>query len=267
MRTRIVTNNHKDNNFPRGRQFLRAGAGQARSAIPGPRALSVTEGYELWAPSYDQDPNPLLALEERTLDGLLPSLAGKDVIDIGCGTGRWLQRFLNSGARSATGVDLSPAMLAAARPKPGLKERLVGADCLALPFHPGAADFVMCSFVTGHIPDLEVFANELARVTRPGADCYVIDVHPAAHLRGWRTGFRHANGSAEIATFSRSFAQIRESMAAQGFTLTRSFEPRLGEPERPIFARAGKEQVFEQVAGVAALLICHFTRLDSDEAA
>ena len=241
-----------------------SGALQTRSPVGGTRALSVTEGYNLWAPTYDQGPNPLLALEERTLDGLLPSVAGKDVLDIGCGTGRWLQRFLSSRARSATGVDLSAPMLAEARLKSGLQGRLVRADCLALPFRSGSADVVMCSFVTGHIPDFRVFAGELARVARSHADCYVVDVHPAAHTNGWRTGFRHAKGPAEITTFSRSFVQIRESITSAGFELTRFFEPRIGEPERPIFGRAGKEHVFEQVAGVAALLVCHFTRLDTD---
>lgn len=229
--------------------------------IPGPELVSVVEGYELWALSYDHDPNPLLALEERTLDGQLPSLAGKDVLDIGCGTGRWLQRFLKLGARFTTGIDLSAGMLDTARQKPRLEGRLVRGNCAALPFRSGTADFVMCSFVTGHLPDLTAFAREIARVARPRADCYVTDVHPIAQGRGWRTTFRHANGSATITSFRRSLVQIQKSITAEGFALARSFEPRLGEPERPIFARAGKDHLFEQVAGTPALLVCHFTRL------
>jgi ubiquinone/menaquinone biosynthesis C-methylase UbiE len=247
--------------------MLRVCGRQAHSPVSRPRVVSVTEGYELWAPSYDHDPNPLLALEQRTLDGQLPGLAGKDVLDIGCGTGRWLERFLKLGARSAIGVDLSSGMLTAAWQKPRLRGRLVRGNCAALPFRSRTADFIMCSFVTSHLPDLTAFAGEIARVARPHADCYVTDVCPTARARGWRTGFRHANGSAEIATFGRSFDHIRESIVAQGFKLTGFSEAGLGEPERPILARAGKEHMFEQVAGVAALLICHFTRLDSDGAA
>ena len=55
-----------------------------------PRWVSPHEGHVLWAPSYEETPNALLALEERTLDPLLPDLRGKSVLDLACGTGRWL---------------------------------------------------------------------------------------------------------------------------------------------------------------------------------
>lgn len=230
---------------------------------PRPPAFCVAEGYKLWASTYDRDPNPLLALEQRILKSLLPVLTGKNVLDIGCGTGRWLERLLHAGVRSAAGIDLSAAMLATARPKPSLSGRLVQADCLALPFRSLSADFVICSFVIGHIPDLSILARELARVTRPGADCYITDVHPTAYAQGWRTGFRHAAGSAEVASFGHSFAEVRDSLGAQGLALVHFFEPRLGEPERPIFARTGRVRQFREAAKVPALLICHFTRLAS----
>jgi ubiquinone/menaquinone biosynthesis C-methylase UbiE len=262
-RISIVTNITNKLTLIQDVPMLRGWGRQAHSPVSGPRVVSVTEGYELWAPRYDCDPNPLLLLEERTLDGQLPSLAEKDVLDIGCGTGRWLQRFLELGARSATGVDLSAGMLAAARQKPHVQGRLVRGDCAALPFRSRSADFVMCSFVMGHLPELRAFASEIARVAKARADCYVTDVCPAAHGRGWRTGFRHETGSAEIATFGHSLGHILESITAAGFALTRWFEVRLGEPERPIFARAGKEYLFEEARALPALLVCHFTRLHS----
>src|SRR5438093_9518271 len=75
-----------------------------RSLRSGSRVLSE-EGYELWAPAYDRDPNHLLALEERTLKPLLPDLTGQQVLDLGCGTGRWLELLLDLAARRAVGVD------------------------------------------------------------------------------------------------------------------------------------------------------------------
>ena len=81
------------------------------------RRVSAAEGYKLWAPAYDRDPNPLLALEERQLTPLLPDLKQKAVIDVACGTGRWLEKLMDRGARSGFGVDLSRAMLAVARTK------------------------------------------------------------------------------------------------------------------------------------------------------
>ena len=37
--------------------------------------LSPAEGYRLWATTYDDEPNPMLSLEQRILEPLLPSLA------------------------------------------------------------------------------------------------------------------------------------------------------------------------------------------------
>ena len=223
----------------------------------------MAKGYEVWAPTYDRDPNPLLALEERTLQGLLPSLVGRDALDVGCGTGRWLERLLQAGAQSAVGIDLSAPMLTMARPKLSLRGHLVRADCLALPVRPLSADLAICSFVIGHILDLSTLARELARLTRTGADCYITDVHPTAYADGWRAGFRHAGGSAEITSHCHSFVRILDSFAAQGFKPVNFLEPRLGEPEMLIFARAGRIRQFREATKVPALLICHFTHLPS----
>jgi len=103
-----------------------------RSLRSGSRVLSE-EGYELWAPAYDRDPNHLLALEERTLKPLLPDLAGQQVLDLGCGTGRWLELLLDLAARRPVGVDRSPAMLSVAATKARLCGRLVEAvDILSI---------------------------------------------------------------------------------------------------------------------------------------
>jgi ubiquinone/menaquinone biosynthesis C-methylase UbiE len=71
----------------------------------------VKLGFDRWAEVYDEQANPLTALEERILLGLLPPLQGRDVLDVGCGTGRWLNRVAISEPRSLTGVDPSAAML------------------------------------------------------------------------------------------------------------------------------------------------------------
>jgi len=49
----------------------------------------------------------------------------------------------------------------------------------------------------------------------------------------------------------------------EGWGLVESVEPRLGETERPIFARAGKAERFDEVCRVPAILIWHFRRSGS----
>ena len=226
--------------------------------------VSVEQGYELWAPTYDRDSNPLLALEERHLKPLLPDLRGKDVLDVPCGTGRWLERLLDAGARSGLGVDISPAMLAVARPKPALQGRLVRADCLRLPLGSEAADLLICSFALAHITELPPLVRELARVARPRADLFVTDVHPDGYWKGWQTAFRAGGRTVRIATYAHPVDEVRRAFETGGFELVRLIEARLDAPEWPIFVRAGKARRFNEARDVPAVLIGHFRRRPSD---
>ncbi len=222
--------------------------------------VSVQEGYERWAPTYDRDPNHLLALEERQLKLMIPSMEGKRVLDLACGTGRWLEWLLTQGAASVVGIDLSAAMLAVASGKPALHRRLVQADCHEIPFADAAFDLVVCSFGIAHIFDPHSVAREVGRVAAAGTDVFVSDLHPLAYAHGWRTGFRDYRGSAEIAAWPRSAQELVEAWLSAGFECVQSTECQLGEPERPIFASAGKAHLFEEACHIPAILILHLRR-------
>ncbi len=222
--------------------------------------VTVQEGYERWAPIYDRLPNPLLALEERQLKSMLPPIEGKRVLDLACGTGRWLAWLMSSGARSGVGSDFSPAMLAGAREKSTICKRLVQADCRFLAFDDAAFDIVICSFAVGHIREVQHAARELARVAAPGADIYISELHPQAHEAGWRTGFRDRRGAVEISSWSRSVDEFLALWISTGFECARVVECRFGEAERQVFADAGKGQVFEEFRKIPAVLICHFRK-------
>jgi len=54
------------------------------------RRVSAHEGYDLWAETYDETPNPVLAMDARhTLDALAPK-PDEHVLNGGCGTERHL---------------------------------------------------------------------------------------------------------------------------------------------------------------------------------
>lgn len=90
--------------------------------------------------------------------------SGRDVLEVGCGTGLVLSRIA-SFARAAKGVDLSPGMLELAKQR-GLD--VVEGSATALPFPADSFD-VTCSFkVLAHVPGIEQALAEMARVTRPG---------------------------------------------------------------------------------------------------
>jgi ubiquinone/menaquinone biosynthesis C-methylase UbiE len=225
--------------------------------------LPVAAGYQRWAPIYDRTPNPLLACEERHLLPFLTDLSNKRILDLACGTGRWLERFLSQGGALAVGVDCSAAMLRVARRKDAIAGKLAQAACESLPFCAAAFHLAICSFAVGHIQDLASLARELARVTKPGGEVFLSDLHPEAYARGWRVGFRDDNAAVQIEMLPRRAEEIVQAFDAHGFASLAQLDLRLGDPEKPIFARAGKDRSFEDARQIPAVLLCHFRRLDS----
>ncbi len=89
---------------------------------------------------------------------------GRDVLEVGCGTGRLLGPIAGF-ARRAIGVDLSAAMLARARAR-GLD--VVQGAATALPVATASVDLACAFKVLAHVPDVRGALAELARVVRPG---------------------------------------------------------------------------------------------------
>ena len=80
--------------------------------------LPAREGYDRWAPFYDQGRNPSVGLKDRQIRKLLGEVRGLRVADLGCGTGRNAIALAEAGAE-VTALDFSNEMLAQARQKPG----------------------------------------------------------------------------------------------------------------------------------------------------
>jgi ubiquinone/menaquinone biosynthesis C-methylase UbiE len=220
--------------------------------------VSVSQGYERWAPLYDNTPNPLLACEERYLFPLLMDLRGKRILDLACGTGRWLQKLAVQGGAFGVGVDRSGAMLRIAGKKDAIAGRLARATCESLPFRTAVFDLAICSFALGHIQDLESMVHELARVTAPGANVFISDLHPDAYAQGWRVGFRDQSSAIQIETLPRSAEEIILAFKGEGFECLGQVSLCLEKPEKAIFVSAGRSHLFEAACRLPAVLVCHF---------
>jgi malonyl-CoA O-methyltransferase len=155
------------------------------------RDVDAREGYDKWASSYDDEGNPLLALEESEADEALGHVAGLDVLDAGTGTGRHAIRLAARGAR-VTAVDFSDAMLAKARAKVGAdRVRFENHDITRpLPYADASFDRVLSALVLEHVADVAAFFRELRRVTRADGRIVVTAMHPAMFLRGVSARFR-----------------------------------------------------------------------------
>jgi ubiquinone/menaquinone biosynthesis C-methylase UbiE len=138
---------------------------------------------------------------------------GRDVLEVGCGTGLILQR-VQKFARRAHGVDLSPGMLEKAKAR-GLEVTLASAT--ALPFADNQFD-VTCSFkVLAHVPEIEKALAEMARVTRPGGTVLAEFYNPYS-LRGLAKRLGPAGKIAEGANEHDVFTRFDSPARARRLT-------------------------------------------------
>jgi len=113
--------------------------------------LNARDAYALWAKDYVAEPhNAFMRIEQQAMLELLPDVAGKTVLDVGCGSGRYLRILRERGAHRVAGIDFSAAMLGRAR---GLYPVARG-DARALPVRSHCFDVVVSALTLGHVPDL-----------------------------------------------------------------------------------------------------------------
>jgi cytosine/adenosine deaminase-related metal-dependent hydrolase/ubiquinone/menaquinone biosynthesis C-methylase UbiE len=212
--------------------------------------------FDTVADVYDRQPNPLLALEERILGPMLPPARGLDVLDAGCGTGRWLHHLSRQSPRSLAGFDPAPRMLLEAEAKlgPGCDLRL--GSCTAIPFESATADLVLASFVISYVNDLETFALEVDRVARPGAPLFLSDMHPVTQASlQWKRSFSNGASRVEIEANGWSLEQIKQVFLERGFELISLAEPAVGVEEGPIFEECGRPDLYELAAAHPAIFV------------
>jgi ubiquinone/menaquinone biosynthesis C-methylase UbiE len=103
------------------------------------------------------------------------------VLDLGAGTGRMIELFAPQAER-AIGVDLSSAMLAAARGRleqTGIRNAtLRQGDMYALPIERNSCDLVIVHQVLHYLDDPGRALREAARVLAPGGRLLVVDFAP-----------------------------------------------------------------------------------------
>ncbi len=224
-----------------------------------PTHVSAAVGYRIWSETYDADPNPLLSLESRVLFRKLDHVAGRILVDVACGTGRWMAAAAARGG-SVVGVDSCPEMLAVARRKGLPGACLLLADAHRLPLRDSCADIVVCSFSLGYMSSCRQVIGELGRIARRGATVLVSDLHPCAYQAGWRRSFRRESRMFEIENECHATAELLDAGREVGLERLEIIEPHFGEAEEMIMNRNGKGRLFSEVSAIPAILAIEWQR-------
>lgn len=141
-------------------------------------SLSPQAAYDQWADTYD-DADPTTLLDEPFLLLAVQPFSGCRILDLGCGTGRYLRLVTQPGV-SIVGMDLSRGMLARARRTviPTGPVAWVQASLEQFPFPNGTFDRVISGLVLDHVNDIDAYFRRVAAVLQPGGRLVLSAVHP-----------------------------------------------------------------------------------------
>ncbi|HKF98532.1 MAG TPA: bifunctional 2-polyprenyl-6-hydroxyphenol methylase/3-demethylubiquinol 3-O-methyltransferase UbiG [Steroidobacteraceae bacterium] len=131
---------------------------------------------QFWDSQGDFRPLHLLNPVRAQFIAARASLAGRRVVDVGCGGGLLSESLARAGAQ-VTGIDLAPGMVEVARlhaAEGGLAidYRVASAEELAQAV-PGQFDVVTCMEMLEHVPDPAAMTATLARLLAPGGALFV----------------------------------------------------------------------------------------------
>jgi SAM-dependent methyltransferase len=207
---------------------------------------SFAEAY-----SAENENNLVNAYYERpAMVALAGDVAGRRVLDAGCGSGPLSAALRDRGA-VVTGVDASAAMLALARRRLGDDAALHLVDLRdRLPFADGAFDVVTASLVLHYLEDWGPTLAELRRVLRPGGRLIASVDHPfvAYTIHDPRPDYSATTSYSFEWAFGGRLVPMRfwrkplhamtDAFAAAGFRLSALSEPRPDPAARELFPDA-----------------------------
>ena len=121
---------------------------------------------------------------ERALREFIGSGSDLQVLEVGCGTGHWLEILQSLPGIRLAGLDFSPGMLAQAR------RRLAGLDLVQgtaerLPLPAESFDRVFCINALHHFPDKPAFLAEARRILRSGGKLLSVGLDPHRGRDRW----------------------------------------------------------------------------------
>lgn len=232
-------------------QVARLGLGMSGQPEAARFIADTLAAYRQWAPSYPPVAhNPLMRAEERAMFDCWPDVAGRRVLDLACGTGRYTRMLADGHPADLVAVDFCEAMLV----QVSAARRRVRASMMHLPFGVDVFDVVICGLAIGHTLDVGAWMIEIARVLAPGGILLYSDFHPAAARAGLPRSFKNERNDMTIVPHcGHELERQLQAAAEAGLTIEALREIRVGVELTESFA--GSVDFYRRWHGLPLVLV------------
>ncbi len=225
---------------------------------------NTLKAYRQAAATYDREPNAVLFTETGVVLALLDPGRGDVLLDAACGTGKYVQAGLKSGA-DCVGLDFAAEMLAAAGAKcPGglfLKHDLTA---LPLPFADGAFNKIVLAHALWHLSGITALFAEFARLLVPGGRLVVSVTHPEAAFKHFKYRAEDCAGGEDLdlskERYRYTLEEIKAAALAAGLRPVEARTIPVDERLRPVLTAAA----YERVQGTPLIIAMRFDKNETN---
>jgi predicted TPR repeat methyltransferase len=180
--------------------------------------MNVEQAYNIWADQYDHDDNKTRDLEANALQQTLLGIGFKNVLEIGCGTGKNTE-WLITKATQITAVDFSEKMLAKAKEKNiSDKVEFHQADIIQeWTFANNQYDLITFSLVLEHIEDLNSIFKKASAVSV--RYIYIGELHPFKQYSGSKARFDTGEGQQVVQCYNHNVSDFIQTAKNNKFQI------------------------------------------------
>lgn len=212
--------------------------------------------YDIWADSYDDQPdNLMLVLDEALFTELLSTIEikGSSIVDVGCGTGRHWKKIMEKAPQQLSGFDVSEKMLVMLQQKfPQAITHIIQNGSLQ-PLADNSCDLLISTLTIAHIENAASALQEWSRVLKPGGSMIITDYHPAALEKGAKRTFKHKGTLVAIKNYIHTIADITAIAKQLKLSLVRLIEKNIDDSMRPYYEKQDALSVYKAWKGTPVI--------------
>ena len=182
--------------------------------------MSIEKAYNIWASQYDSNLNLTRDLDKKCTIKTLKNLDFKNVLELGCGTGKNTEWLLNKAER-IIGLDFSQEMLNKAKAKILDKRVLFKKADLTKDWEieNNFVDLITASLTLEHIENLDhIFLQANLKLKKNGL-FFISELHPFKQYSGSKAKYETENGIKELEVYIHHISEYIDTAKNNGFKL------------------------------------------------
>jgi ubiquinone/menaquinone biosynthesis C-methylase UbiE len=227
------------------------------------KEVDPLEAYELWSEIYDDENGNLMLHFDRILfEDFMKrtNLAGKNILDFGCGTGRYWRILAGKNPNKLIGCDISKSMVNKLKKKfPEAETYVVNNNKIEF-INDNSIDFIISTLVVAHFRFIDDIVSEWSRILKKEGEIFITDFHPDALRKGAKRTFKINGKNLTVKNYIHPVEKLEGLFSSAGFHILKRSEKIIDENVKEFYLKKGALDIFEKYKNVPMIYSLHLKR-------